>query len=167
MAEQIQYRPAEARQFRGETEREFERLEGRLAEINGLLDELYASGIIRWLRDFAGAMPQVSTILAESMNTEQGHAGMRNLALIAQQLGHIDPDRLQRTLAAAEAGVEKAGQPAAQDNAYNPPGVTGVFKLLHDKELWETLAPVIDGVKAFSAARTSDNSDSADTDGSR
>ena len=29
--------------------------------------------------------------------------------------------------------------------------VTGVFKLLRDEELWHTLAPLIEGAKAYSA----------------
>lgn len=152
MAEQIHYRPEQARHFRSETEREFERLEGRVAEINALLDELYASGIIRWLKDFAGAFPQIATIAAQGMNTPQGQAGLRNLLVVAQQLGRIDPDQLEHLFAAANAGIERARTPADENTPYNPPGVTGVFKLLHDKELWATLSPMIAAVKAFSTA---------------
>ncbi|MES1950866.1 hypothetical protein S4A8_08405 [Salinisphaera sp. S4-8] len=153
MAEQIHYRPAEAKQYRQDTLAEFERLEGRLAEINGLLDELYDSGLIRWLKDFAGAFPQISHIAVESMNTPQGHAGMRNLLVVAQQLGKIDPDQLERTFASINAGMTEAAKPARDDTPYNPPGVTGVFKLLHDKELWATLSPLIAGAKAYGQAR--------------
>ncbi|MES1923838.1 hypothetical protein [Salinisphaera sp. T31B1] len=153
MAEQIHYRPPQAKGLRGETQDELERLEGRLGEINGLLDELYASGIIRWLKDFAGAFPQISSIAVEGMNTPQGKAGLRNLLVVGQQLGRIDPDRLERAFDSANAGLDKARETAEgrHDSAYNPPGVTGVFKLLHDKELWSALAPVIEGVKAYSA----------------
>ncbi|GAB3671727.1 DUF1641 domain-containing protein [Salinisphaera aquimarina] len=160
MAEQIHYRPAEARQFRPETEAEIEHLQGRLAEVNALLDELHDSGILRWLKDFAGAFPQISSIAVDGMNTAEGHAGMRNLLVVAKQLGKIDPDQLERTFEAANKGMTTAGEGATEDTPYNPPGVTGVFKLLHDKELWATLSPVIAGVKAFSAARK----DSADPD---
>lgn len=153
MAEQIHYRPAEAKRFREETLDEFERLQGRVAEINGLLDELYDSGLIRWLKDFAGAFPQISSIAVEGMNTPQGHAGMRNLLVVAKQLGKIDPDQLERTFEAANAGLAKADEPASEDTPYNPPGMTGVFKLLHDKELWATLSPLIAGAKAYSEAQ--------------
>lgn len=153
MAEQIHYRPEQANQYRRETLDEFARLEGRVAEINGLLDELYDSGLIRWLKDFAGAFPQVSNIALENINTPEGQAGMRNLLVVAKQLGRIDPDQLERTFDAAGAGFARANEPAGDDTPYNPPGVTGVFKLLHDKELWATLSPLIAGAKAFSAAR--------------
>lgn len=161
MAEQIHYRPEQAKQFRPETEAEFERLEGRLAEINGLLDELYASGIIRWFKSFAGAMPEISSIAVGSLDTPQGRAGMRNLLIAAQQLGKIDPDRLEQLVTAVTAGAEVAAKPADKDTPYNPPGVSGMFKLLHDKELWAALAPVLEGVKAFSAAqrRPTENAD--------
>ena len=159
MAEQIHYRPAEAKQYRKDTLAEFERLEGRVAEINGLLDELYESGVIRWLKDFAGAFPQISGIAVESMNTPQGHAGMRNLLVVAQQLGKIDPDQLERTFGAINAGMNEAAKPASDDTPYNPPGVTGVFKLLHDKELWATLSPLIAGARAYSQARRGQQSD--------
>lgn len=166
MAEQIHYRPPQARQFRGETEDQLERLEGRLAEINGLMNELYDSGLIRWMKDFAGAFPQISSIAVESLNTPQGRAGMRNLLVVAQQLGKIDPDRLEQSFNAANAGLDTARDTAEgkHDSAYNPPGITGVFKLLHDKELWSALAPVLEGVKAYSAAQkaASDKDDEKD-----
>lgn len=153
MAEQIQFRPEQARRFRPETEDEFEKLEGRIAEINGLLDQVYESGLMRWMKDFVGAMPEISQIALEGINTPQGQAGMRNLLVVAQQLGKIDPDRLEQAFAAANTGVDKARETAEgrHESAYNPPGVTGVFKLLHDKELWSALAPVLEGVKAYSA----------------
>lgn len=161
MAEQIHYRPEQASQYRRETLDEFARLEGRVAEINGLLDELYDSGLIRWLKDFAGAFPQISNIAVESINTPEGQAGMRNLLVVAKQLGRIDPDQLERTFDAASAGFTRAAEPAADNTPYNPPGITGVFKLLHDKELWATLSPLIAGAKAFSAARR--DSDASET----
>lgn len=153
MAEQIHFRPEQAKRFRPETESELEKLEGRVAEINGLLDQLYESGLMRWMKDFVGAMPQISQIALDGINTPQGQAGMRNLLLISQQLGKVDPDRLEKALGAANAGLDKARDTAqgTHESAYNPPGITGVFKLLHDKELWSALAPVLEGVKAYSA----------------
>lgn len=163
MAEQIHYRPDQARQFRPETLDELEKFEGRIAEINGLLDQLYASGLMRWAKDFVGAMPEVSMIALESLNTEQGQAGMRNLLVLAQQLGQFDPDRLEQMFHAMHAGIDRADQTAAgkHDSAYNPPGVTGLFKLLRDEELWRTLAPVIEGARAFSAASRDQQDDTS------
>lgn len=154
MAEQIHYRPDQAQRFRPETRDELEKFEGRIAEINGLLDQLYESGLMRWAKDFVGALPEVSMIALDGLNTEQGRAGMRNLLVLAQQLGKLDPDRLERMFGALDAGIERAEQTASgrHDSAYDPPGVTGVFKLLRDEELWRTLAPVIEGARAFSAA---------------
>lgn len=159
MAEQIHYRPDQARQFRPETLDEIEKFEGRIAEINGLLDQLYASGLMRWAKDFVGTMPEVSMIALESLNTEQGQAGMRNLLVLAQQLGRIDPDRLEQMVNALHAGVDRADATATgeHDSAYDPPGVTGVFRLLRDEELWRTLAPAIEGAKAFSSATRQSN----------
>lgn len=153
MAEQIHYRPEQAKQFRPETRDELEKFEGRIAEINGLLDQLYESGLMRWLKDFVGAMPEVSMIALDGLNTEQGRAGMRNLLVLAQQLGKLDPDRLEGMFNAMHAGVDRADETATgkHESPYDPPGVMGVFKLLRDEELWRTLAPVIEGAKAFSA----------------
>ncbi len=86
---------------------------------------------------------------------------MRNLLVVAQQLGKIDPDQLERTFNAVNAGMTEAAKPVSDDTPYNPPGVTGVFKLLHDKELWATLSPLIAGAKAFSQARKEDGSEPA------
>ncbi|MDA3919353.1 MAG: hypothetical protein PF501_01525 [Salinisphaera sp.] len=164
MAEQIHFRPEQAKRFRPETQDELEQLEGRIAEINGLLDQVYESGLMRWIKDFVGAMPQVSQIALDGINTPQGQAGMRNLLVVAQQLGKIDPDRLEQAFAAANTGVDKARATAEgrHNSNYNPPGVTGVFKLLHDKELWSALAPVLEGVKAYSAEQKTAGEKSGD-----
>ena len=153
MAQQIHYRPEQAKRIRPETQDELEKFEGRIAEINGLLDQLYDTGLMRWMKDFVGALPDVSMIALQSVNTPQGQAGMRNLLVLAKQLGKIDPDQLERMFNAVDAGVDRAGQTAEgkHESSYNPPGITGVFKLLRDEDLWRTLAPVIEGVKAFSA----------------
>ena len=74
MAQQIHYRPEQAKRPHPETQDEMEKFEGRIAEINGLLDQLYESGLMRWVKDFVGAMPDVSMIALESMNTPQGQA---------------------------------------------------------------------------------------------
>ncbi|MGN8159879.1 DUF1641 domain-containing protein [Salinisphaera sp. RV14] len=153
MAEQIHYRPEQAKRLRPETADELEKFEGRIAEINELLDQLYESGLMRWLKDFVGAMPEVSMIALDSLNTEHGQAGMRNLLVLAKQLGKIDPDQLERMFNAMHAGLDRVDETAAgaHQSPYDPPGVTGVFKLLRDEDLWRTLAPVIEGAKAFSA----------------
>ena len=165
MAQQIHYRPEQAKRPHPETQDEMEKFEGRIAEINGLLDQLYESGLMRWVKDFVGAMPDVSMIALESMNTPQGQAGMRNLLVLAKQLGRIDPDQLERTFDAVNKGMDRAGDTAdgKHDSSYNPPGITGVFKLLRDEDLWHTLAPVIEGVKAFSAESQRQESSKSDT----
>lgn len=165
MAEQIHYRPEQAKRVRPETADELEKFEGRIAEINGLLDQLYESGLMRWAKDFVGAMPEVSMIALDSLNTEQGRAGMRNLLVLAQQLGKLDPDRLEQMFNAMHAGIDRADETATgkHDSPYNPPGVTGVFKLLRDEDLWHALAPVIEGTKAFSAASRRQHDEAVNT----
>lgn len=166
MAEQIHYRPEEAKRFRPETLEEMERFEGRIAEINGLLDQLYESGLMRWIKEFVGAMPEISTIALDSLNTPQGQAGMRNLLVLAQQLGKLDPDRLEGMFNAMHAGLDRADETATgkHESPYDPPGITGMVKLLRDEDLWRTLAPVIEGAKAFSAEtrRAGENAEDAD-----
>lgn len=154
MAEQLHYRPEQARRLSPETRDELEKLEGRISEVNELLDQLYESGLMRWLKDFVGAMPEVSMIALEGLNTGQGRAGMRNLLVLAQQLGKLDPDQLEQMFNALQAGIDRAGETTSgqHESPYNPPGITGVFKLLRDEELWRTLAPVIEGAKAYSVA---------------
>ena len=173
MAQRIPIRPTQTAtsapynsRLRPQTDDELERLEGRLAEINGLIDELYDNGIIRWMKDFTGAMPEIAAIATGALNNPQGHAGMRNLLVMAKQLGQIDPDQLERLFDAARAGVDKASRASSADgSAYNPPGMTGTAKLLYDRELWSALAPVLEGVKAFSAARRAQQADNGDTPG--
>jgi|GEM_PF-1074594 len=165
MAEQIHYRPEQAKQLRPETVDELEKFEGRIAEINGLLDQLYESGLMRWLKDFVGAMPEISLIALEGLNTEQGQAGMRNLLVLAKQLGRLDPDQVERLFNALQTGFDRSSETAsgAYTSSYDSPGISGVFRLLRDKELWATLAPLIEGAKAFSAESRRQGNESDNT----
>lgn len=164
MAEQIHYRPEQQHSFNaglgagpaqsGDAEQELRRLQSRLGEVNELLDHLHDSGVLRWLNGLVGSLPEVSTVALEALNNERGRAGIRNLMALVWQLGRYDPETVENMLGALQSGAARAEETAAgeYDSPYAPPGITGAFKMLRDEQLWQTLAPLLEGARAFSQA---------------
>lgn len=173
MAKQIHYRPEQYSFQQGpdadptsDIDEELAHLKSRLSEVNTLLDQLHDSGVLRWLNELLGSLPQVSTVAVTALNNEQGRTGIRNLLAIVWQLGRYDPTTVEKALDAIYNGVEQAGQTAAgeHDSPYAPPGVTGLFKLLRDEQLWQSLAPLIEGARAFSRSQQADQQSQEDSD---
>lgn len=174
MAKQIHYRPEQQHSFQqgsktetvSDIDAELAHLKNRLSEVNTLLDQLHDSGTLRWLNELMGSLPQVSTVAMTALNNDRGRTGIRNLLAIVWQLGRYDPETVEKALDAIYNGVDKAGQTAAgeHDSPYAPPGVTGLFKLLRDEQLWQSLAPLIEGAKAFSQSQQANQSAQADDD---
>lgn len=148
MAQRLTYEVSRPRAAAGDREAELEQLASRLEELNTLLDALYERGVIRLLTDLVQATPEISEILLRGLNTEGGQAGLQNLVFLARQLGRIEPERMARMIEAVNTGFDRMGEPAPAE-ASQPPGVTGLIRLLRDEQLWRSLGPVLEGVKAF------------------
>lgn len=120
-------------------------------ELERLMENLHRQGILRLLNDLVTAYPQVAEILLRGLNQEQSRNLVQNLCLLASALGQVPPERLDRVVRAAAAGMEKSEAGLAEGQS-RPPGFWGALRLLQDSDLWAGIGPVSAGVKAFAAA---------------
>jgi len=129
-------------------------------EMNRLLEGLHEQGFLRFANDVVRSDTQLAQILVNGLNRESSLNAIQNLSTLLIALSSIPPGQFHKTIYAArdafvtmEAGIrdEDDGRNAAakegkQDKA---PGITGVFRLLKDDELWQVLTPLIGGLKTF------------------
>jgi uncharacterized protein YjgD (DUF1641 family) len=88
-----------------------------------VLQVLHDRQVLETLRGFLGGDGKVLEIAVDAMNSPQSIRGIRNLVILAQTLGSIDPALLK---------VFAGGLPQALDQAKlesaNPPGLWALFK---------------------------------------
>ncbi|MBB3060704.1 DUF1641 domain-containing protein [Microbulbifer rhizosphaerae] len=119
-------------------------------ELDCLVENLHDQGILRFLNDFLSTSPEVSQILMKGLNTEESRNAVQNLLLIAIALGRIPPERFAVLTRAFTEGLNKMEEAAGDGKAQDAPGLMGFYRLLHDRDLWQGLRPIIAGVKGFS-----------------
>ncbi len=141
MAEPIRYDvPAEDPEKR--------KREEAYAELDRLVLLLHEHQVLRLANDAVAALADLSRIMVDELDNEDGKRGIENLYVLARTLGKLPPDELQRVTRAAGYGFSRMGRHAPDDEPY-PPGLSGVFKLLRDEQLWDAIGPALEGVKAF------------------
>ena len=120
-------------------------------ELAALLKALSEHGILRFLTDLAGALPEVGLIAARGLNSEASVHATCNLVTLWQALGRVPPDDFARFIGAVSAatqGLERETEdPRAKSS--EPPGITGAYHLLQDDALWAALGPLLQGLKTF------------------
>lgn len=141
MAEPLEYDPPKE-SFGAKEHRE------AYEELDALVKMLHRRGVFRLVHDVAGALPRISLLLANELNSEVGRRRTSNLYVLLQVLGNMDPAEFRRIAEAAGEGIARMGRGLTDEEPY-PPGVTGAGKLLRDEELWEALGPALEGMKAF------------------
>lgn len=120
-------------------------------ELAALLKALSEHGILRFLTDFTGALPQVGLIAARRLNSEASVRATSNLVTLWQALGRVPPDDFARFIGAVSAAVQGVERETEDPHAPSaePPGITGAYHLLQDDALWAALGPILQGLKTF------------------
>lgn len=118
-------------------------------ELDQLLHKLHETGILRLLNDFLSASPEVTKMLLNGLNREESRNALQNVLLLVMGIGRISPERFSLLTGALGQGVEDLQQSAGQRESNKAPGVTGVYKLLHDDALWQSLYPLLTALKSM------------------
>lgn len=129
-------------------------------EMDQLLEGLHEHGFLRFANDVVRSNTQLAQILANGLNREGSLNAIQNLSTLLIALSSIPPGEFHKTVYAArdafvtmEAGIRdgsEGGDATAKERQQDKaPGITGIFRLLKDDELWQVLTPLIGGLKAF------------------
>lgn len=119
-------------------------------ELRMLIERLHERGVLRLLNNLLGRFPQVGEQLVDAVYRPSGGNAIQNLTAVIELLGHIPPEDMRRFSHAVQRAAARTIESVATDHA-DPPGVRGVWALLHDDELWRTIRPLVEGSKVFAA----------------
>jgi len=147
MAQRREYRPGPGSEHRGSAQADPERVAEQLAALGELLAELERQGVLRLLRDLGAAAPGMLEIVLRGLESERGRTALQNLVLLGRELGRIDPAELERMLAALHAGLAPVANPGPGRPSAS--GLRAAWTVLNDGAMWQSLAPLLEGLKAF------------------
>jgi len=151
MAERIDYTPPPNENLNPTAHQEMDRL----------LEGLHEHGFLRFANDVVRSNTQLAQILVNGLNREGSLNAIQNLSTLLIALSSIPPGEFHKTIYAArdalvtmEDGIrdkDEQGRGRSKDGKGEDkaPGISGVFHLLKDEELWRVLTPLIGGLKTF------------------
>lgn len=148
MAKPIQYqvRPARTGTTAGE-------------ELERLLETCHRHGLLRLANDLVAANTDIAQVLVGGLCKPGTLNAIQNLSVLLMALSCIPPAEFYRLVFAFADGAARlathsrdarSGQ-AGEDgkDGEHPPGLTGLYRLLRDEQLWRALTPIIEGLKGF------------------
>ncbi|TVP51085.1 MAG: DUF1641 domain-containing protein [Halomonas sp.] len=125
-------------------------------ELEALLQTLHEHGVLRFANDVVAANTEIARILVDGLSKEGSLNAVQNISVMAMVLATIPPDRFYHVMFAIKEGIYQAssyhrdGDNGSESGKGEAPGLSGVYKLLHDEELWHAIQPLLAGLKAFS-----------------
>ncbi|RUR29056.1 DUF1641 domain-containing protein [Vreelandella nanhaiensis] len=134
-------------------------------ELDRLVQTLHEHGVLRFANDVVASNHELLRILVGGLNKPGTLNAIQNLSVIAMTLSTLPPERFYQVMFALKEGIEQVGNhrhDEAEGHSYksrskgkyqekdSAPGITGIYRLLHDDELWYAIQPVLAGLRAFS-----------------
>ncbi len=114
-----------------------------------LLQTAHEHGLLRFANDLVASDSQWMQVIVDGLNSENSRRAVQNLAMLLMLLSRIEPDQLCKVLFAARDGLGRMASHRPGDEEADAPGIKGFYNMLHDDALWQTLAPLVDALKAF------------------
>ena len=118
-------------------------------ELERLLETLHQHGVLRLVNDLVAANNEVAQVLVKGLQREGTLNVIQNVSVIVLALSSLPPDRVYKLAFGLRDMADALSQPE-QTREQKAPGVQGVWKMLQDDDLWSSLQPVLNGLKAFS-----------------
>ncbi|NII11213.1 DUF1641 domain-containing protein [Oleiagrimonas sp. C23AA] len=113
-----------------------------------LLEAAHEKGVLRLATNALKAEAPIARILAQGLNSDGARRAVQNLSTLLIELGRVEPAAFYKVAAAiGDAARQLQTDTPRQDT--KAPGLSGIYKILHDDELWRGTAPVFDALKAF------------------
>ncbi|MBZ5488856.1 DUF1641 domain-containing protein [Halomonas aquamarina] len=134
-------------------------------ELDRLVQTLHEHGVLRFANDVVASNQELLRILVGGLNKQGSLNAIQNLSVIAMTLSALPPERFYQVMSALGEGIEQVGNhrhdeaqghaPSARSPQKDPekdsaPGITGLYRMLHDDELWYAIKPILAGLRAFS-----------------
>ncbi|WLI76423.1 DUF1641 domain-containing protein [Kosakonia sp. H02] len=118
-------------------------------ELERLLETLHQHGVLRLANDLVAANNEVAQVLVKGLQREGTLNVLQNISVLLMALSSVPPDKMYKLAFGLRDMADAFSQPPSQSEQ-KAPGGRGVWKMLHDDELWGALQPLLQGLKAFS-----------------
>lgn len=119
--------------------------------LDTLLASLHQHGFLRLANDVVCANSEIAQILVAGLNRPGAQAALQNISLLFMALSQVPPERFNQLLLALAAGAN-APDRQAQQPQHAAPGIRGALRWLKDEQFWQGIAPLLAGLRAFTAA---------------
>lgn len=128
-------------------------------ELDRLVQTLHEHGLLRFANDVVASNHELLRILVDGLNKQGSLNAIQNLSVIAMTLSALPPERFYQVMFALKEGIEQVGNhrhDEVERHSNNDeqkdaaPGITGVYRMLNDDELWYAIKPIMAGLRAFS-----------------
>ncbi|MDU6925451.1 DUF1641 domain-containing protein [Franconibacter helveticus] len=121
-------------------------------ELQRLLQTLHEHGVLRLANDLVASNNEWMQVIVSGLSRKGSLNTIQNISVLLLALSTIPPERMYKLAFGlrdfmAELSREEEQPESASNSA---PGARGAWKMLHDDELWHSLTPLLNGLKAFS-----------------
>jgi uncharacterized protein YjgD (DUF1641 family) len=120
-------------------------------ELDRLVETLHRHGVLRLANDLVAANQDIAAIVVKGLETEAARNVMQNLSALAMVLGRIPPGAVYKFAEAVREAAQSL-ESARREPDDAAPGMRGIYRLLNDDELWQTLTPLARAVGTFGRA---------------
>lgn len=126
-----------------------------LAVFLDILKELHQAGMLDMMQGVLKARHEVGYLAIQQLNQTTMHHTIKNIMGVAQFLGKIEPDQLNKVLNGVALGLEKSTE--AHENGKSH-GIWGLTKDLRDPDVNTTLTTAIEFMKGMGEVLRKDSS---------
>jgi uncharacterized protein YjgD (DUF1641 family) len=118
-----------------------------------VLQGLHDRGVLELLRGALGSGDKILGMVVEASKKPEAVRGIRNLVILAQTLGSLDPELLKSFAAALPEALENAKR---ESRAADPPGLWALYKRFRGRDGRRGLAVVNNLLEAWGRNLASD-----------
>lgn len=120
-------------------------------ELQRLLQTLHEHGVLRLANDLVASNNEWMQVIVSGLSRKGSLNTIQNLSVLLLALSTIPPERMYKLAFGLRDFMAELSREEQEESAGNSaPGARGAWKMLHDDELWQSLTPILNGMKAFS-----------------
>lgn len=120
-------------------------------ELQRLLQTLHEHGVLRLANDLVASNNEWMQVIVSGLSRKGSLNTIQNISVLLLALSTIPPERMYKLAFGLRDFMAELSREEQEESAGNSaPGARGAWKMLHDDELWQSLTPILNGMKAFS-----------------
>ncbi|WP_029592034.1 DUF1641 domain-containing protein [Franconibacter pulveris] len=120
-------------------------------ELQRLLQTLHEHGVLRLANDLVASNNEWMQVIVSGLSRKGSLNTIQNISVLLLALSTIPPERMYKLAFGLRDFIAELSREEQEESAGNSaPGARGAWKMLHDDELWQSLTPILNGMKAFS-----------------